>query len=129
MTNGASTTYTIRVIPSSYIYTGDQFQIEFPKELRLNPNIVCDVGAASRAYMRKISCLRVGTRGVHFLILDMSTDFKPGIVLEFTVSLVINAISLRPTSSFKNILFFDYSINKKISEYTNTLIVANKNIG
>lgn len=128
-TNGAETMYSIQVKPSSLIYSGDLFQIEFPEQIGLSANIVCGIGDLIESPLRKISCQRVGARGVHFLILDIDPDREAGELLEFTVKHVINSISTRPSSSFKNIRFFDYSINKNISEYSNKLIITNKRVG
>lgn len=127
-TNGAVTTYTIRIIPSTQIHAGDLFKIEFPEELTLSANHACGIGG-EQSPLKKISCQRVGARGVHFTIHDIDAQHAAGVALELTVSHVTNARSLRPSSTFQKIRFTDGQAKKDLSEYTDSVIVTTTKVG
>lgn len=124
--NGAVTTYTIRIIPSVKIYTNDIFKLDFPKELGLVAKPKCDIGDKARTTLRKISCERIGDRGVQFNILKIDDSHEAGIALELTISEVRNPYSTRPTSNFNNIFFTDDHTGSNMAEYTRDLYVATK---
>ena len=124
-TNGATTTYTIRIIPSTKIHAGDVFKIEFPKELSIDHGHTCGTRSSKGRIspLKKVTCQRVGLLGMHFTIADIDAKHVAGVALELTVSDVTNARSLRPSSSFQDIRFTDSENANDLSDYPRKVFV------
>lgn len=125
-TNGAATEYEVTVIPSTQIHQHDVFKIQFPKEITLGPGIAC--GRTIRP-LRRLSCQKVGEHSVYFSILDIELNHTAGVALKFTVANVTNAHSLRPSSTFSNMMFTDSQFNNDLTEFTKKVFVTTRRVG
>jgi len=101
-TNGAITTYFIKITPSTQVHSFDIFTIDFPKELMLPFGMHC--GSLSDL-VGDATCIKIGERRVEITLLDVSKELTSGIEFELEVVGVKNAPSLRPTSPFTNMMF------------------------
>ena len=101
-TNGAITTYFIKITPSTQVHSFDVFTIDFPKELQLPFGMHC--GSLS-TLIGDATCIKIGELKVEITLLYVSKELTSG--KQFTVKVVgvKNAPSMRPTSPFTNMMF------------------------
>ena len=124
-TNGAITKYTISMVPSTIIKDGDLIDIVFPKELVLPFEIKC---SSTSEFVISFTCTNLQANKVQFKLTELNPTLKIGDEITLSVDNVQNSVSLRPSSSFKNITIIDSKSNLEISEFLGNVIVQNKHL-
>jgi hypothetical protein len=114
-TNGAITKYTISIVPSTKIHDNDMFSINFPPEIKLPFDIQC---SSASPYILSFFCQKLNFQNaVIFTLVDVSARLKIGTEITLSVNNVQNSVSMRPSSSFTNMVLTDYTTQEAMSDF------------
>lgn len=97
-TNGAVNRYIVSLNPSTRLFSGDVFTIQFPPSILLPDILDCSVDGGS--YVLQLSCAKLVDQQVRYTFIDVDSSHEPGTTLLINMGGVRNPISLRPTAPF-----------------------------
>lgn len=115
--NGAITSYIISVVPSTKVEPGDLLEIQFPPEVALPVTMDCEIASDSKLFIYEIDCFKKDDSMVQILLKETSKFLIAGTGFQIYVNNVRNPVSLRPTSSYSKIAFFDSFSRRELTKY------------
>ena len=130
LTNGAITSYTLQIVSTTLIQTGDLFTIRFPQEIVVPLGVTCASGPTAKA--TTLACSRMKENSVRIVLGQVDENLRDqaaGVPLVFLVHGVQNAPSLRPSKSFTDMVFIDAQTNLDLTQYSSSVTVQTQQLG
>ena len=125
-TNGATTKYNLRIYPNTPLESGDRLTFNLPDELRLPTKSVLSCGKSRN--IRRMFCTTQGVNKKIQVVFEVVDLIGAGEPFTIFINEVINAPSLRPTSSFSNFMLTDANLYQ-IADYSGIVSVTNTEVG
>lgn len=122
-TNGAVTDYTMTFTMNTPVYDGDYLELRFPEEIELPSRWEFECEGKSRNIL-SIVCTRENDNLVSVRLRNVAS-INAGNTIQLIFKDLQNSVSLRPTSSWSDILLTDNG-NYNIAEYDTDVTVENK---